>query len=101
MQYLPLQVISPLPMPAGILTSFRCSFSAALTMLPIRYTCFGSTANQRKQPVISSLVLLTDLQCCSHDLLFSRRTFPDCACPEVTKHKLAPLQPSHCSWHIH
>lgn len=53
-----------------------------------------------EQPGIPSLVSLRGLQCCSHCLLFSRTTFLDYACPQVTKHELALLQPSHCSWQM-
>lgn len=44
---------------------------------------------------------LTGLQCCSHHLLFSKRTFLGCAFPKMTKHELSVLQPSHCTWQMH
>lgn len=110
-KYHPSWVISPIPMPAGILTSSRCSFLDPVTRLLTLYTCFLSQHCQAggaidlpdcpEQTGIPSPVSLTGLQCCFLSLLSSRRTFLDCVCLEVIKYELAALQPSRCSWEGH
>lgn len=97
-------------MPVGILTSSRCSILDLITRIPILYTCSlsyhcqpGGAADLPdcpEQPGIASLVSLTGLQCCSLSFLFSRRTFPDCVCLDMTKYELAAIQPSHFSWQM-